>query len=79
MYSERHREVARLLAQGKSRAEISEATGYSVGHVSRIARMHQTRRHIAANFARLATRIITRSYSAEEFDERVLLVSYDWH
>jgi DNA-binding NarL/FixJ family response regulator len=78
VYSQRHREVARLLAQGKSRAAIAQETGYSVAHISRIAGMRQTRQHVASNFARLALRIITRSWNDEEFDERVLLVSYDW-
>jgi hypothetical protein len=79
VYSERHREVARLLAQGKSRAAIAQETGYSVAHISRIAGMRQTRQHIAHNFARLAIRIITRSCAAEEFDERDLLVATYWH
>ena len=79
MYSERHRAVARLLAQGKSRAAIAQETGYSVAHISRIAGMCQTRQHIAHNFARLAMRVITRDWTVEEFNERDLLVSHNWH
>jgi hypothetical protein len=79
VYSERHREVARLLAQGESRATIAQKTGYSVTHISRIAGMRETRQHIAQNFARLALCVITRDWITEEFDERHLLVATNWH
>ena len=40
-FTARHRLVAKLRAIGKSRNEISRATGYSCSHISRIATMRQ--------------------------------------
>jgi len=48
-YTERHRAVIRLLMEGKTRAQIAHATGYSVSHISRISQMAQARRDIAEN------------------------------
>lgn len=46
-YSERHEQVALLLAYGRSRDDIARLTGYSRTHVSRISRMPTVRREVA--------------------------------
>lgn len=55
-YNDRHRLVASLLALGFSRQDIAAIVGFSVGHVSRIGKMPQTRAGIASTFALLVAR-----------------------
>lgn len=46
-YTPRHAEVAALLARGLPRDTVAAVSGYSPGHVSRIARMAGTRGDVA--------------------------------
>lgn len=70
-YSNRHREVAELLAKGHSQKTIALATGYSRSHVSRIAGMPETKRTIARLFAARAIDIVTtRRRRLAEFSRR---------
>lgn len=56
VYNDRHRLVATLFMLGFSRQDIAAIVGYSVGHVSRIGKMPQTRVGIASTFALLVAR-----------------------
>ena len=56
VYNDRHRLVATLLVLGFSRKDIAAIVGYSLGHVSRIAKMPQTRAGIVSTFALLVAR-----------------------
>jgi hypothetical protein len=58
VYSARHQEVVRLLMAGRSRLQISEATGYSVAHISRIASMPQAQHDIARRLTKMALIIV---------------------
>ncbi len=53
-FSARHRVVAILFGLGKTREEVARETGYSLSHVSRIARMPEAREEIVRTSARLA-------------------------
>jgi DNA-binding NarL/FixJ family response regulator len=53
-FTARHRVVAVLLGLGKTREEVAQQTGYSLSHVSRIARMPEAREEIVRTSARLA-------------------------
>lgn len=57
-YSERHAQVAALLAAGLRRREVARITGYSCSHVSRIARMPEARRDIIEHLGAQAMKMM---------------------
>lgn len=72
-YTDRHRLVASLLALGFSRQDIAAIVGYSVGHVSRVGKMPQTRAGIASTFALLVahhSRSLARSLRTRDAKRR---------
>jgi hypothetical protein len=78
-YSDRHAEVASLLAAGLDRGEIAQRTGYSRSHVSRISRMPEVREAVARHLSGVATEMLDAfarrlAATSRKLDDKLLRV-----